>query len=217
MFVLFFILYPYLQVRNRVLKPFEAAGAVPKQALAREAVAQLPAQRQPRVLEKLEEIDTENMTLKKIIESQKLIIQYLKSQVKQKLPDKVKEVLEALKKCNLEINEEETIEAVAVTTKTTRDFETQVNIEVKKPTAIACVGTEHNTRKEIPTQTEPKNCEVTDRALSSCFKCRSFNGVPLKIFKQISQVNLKGKFLKNTGVNMSHDHKSNLCIGQVIT
>ena len=51
-------------------------------------------------------INTEDMTLKKIIESQKLIIQYLKSQVKQKLPDKVKEVLEALKKCNLEINEE---------------------------------------------------------------------------------------------------------------
>ena len=184
-----------------MLKPFEAAGAVPQQ------VTQPPAQRQPRVLEKLEEIDTEDMTLKKIIESQKLIIQYLKSQVKQKLPDKVKEVLEALKKCNLEINENETIEAVAVTTKTTKNIETQVNIEikpVKKPTAIACVGTEHNATKVIPTQTEPENCDVTDRALSSCFKCRSFNGVPLKIFKQLSQVNLKGKFLKKTGVNMSH-------------
>ena len=184
-----------------MLKPFEAAGAVPKQA------TQPPAQNQPRVLEKLEMIDTEDMTLKKIIESQKLIIQYLKSQVKQKLPDKVKEVLEALKNCNIEINEEETIEAVAVTTKTTRNVETQVNIETKKPripTAIACVGTEHNATKVIPTQTEPENCDVTDRALSSCFKCRSFNGVPLKVFKQLSQVNLKGKFLKNTGVNMSH-------------
>ena len=184
-----------------MLKPFEAAGAVPKQ------VTQPAAQKQPRVLEELEMIDTEDMTLKKIIESQKLIIQYLKSQVKQKLPDKVKEVLEALKKCNLEINEEETIEAVAVTTKTTKNIETQVNIEIKKtqkPTAIACVGTEHNATKVIPTQTEPENCDVTDRALSSCFKCRSFNGVPLKVFKQLSQVNLKGKFLKNTGVNMSH-------------
>ena len=181
-----------------MLKPFEAAGAVPKQ------VPQPPAQNQPRVLEKLEMIDTEDMSLKKIIESQKLIIQYLKSQVKQKLPDKVKEVLEALKKCNIEINEEETIEAVAVTTKTTKNVETQVNIEtkIKKPTAIACVGTEHNATKVIPTQTEPENCDVTDRALSSCFKCRSFNGVPLKIFKQLSQVNLKGKFLKNTGVNI---------------
>ena len=101
---------------------------------------------------------------------------------------------------------------MAVTTKTTRNVETQVNIEInklKKPTAIACVGTEHNATKVIPTQTEPENCDVTDRALSSCFKCRSFNGVPLKIFKQISQVNLKGKFLKNTGVNMSHE--SNVC------
>ena len=187
-----------------MLKPLEDAGVVPPQPAANRA------EKQPRVLEKLEEIDTEDMTLKKIIESQKLIIQYLKSQVKQKLPDKVKEVLEALKKCNLEINEEETIEAVAVTTKTTKDIETQVNIEIKKPTAIACVGTEHNTRKVIPTQTEPENCDVTDRALSSCFKCRSFNGVPLKIFKQISQVNLKGKFLKKTGVNMSHDNSLHL-------
>ena len=179
-----------------MLKPLEDAGVLPTQPAAGRV------EKQPRVLEQLELIDTEDMTLKKIIESQKLIIQYLKSQVKQKLPDKVKEVLEALKKCNLEINEEETIEAVAVTTKTTRDFETQVNIEVKKPTAIACVGTEHNTSKVIPTQTEPENCDVTDRALSSCFKCRSFNGVPLNVFKRVKK-SLSGNFLRNTGVNMS--------------
>ena len=186
-----------------MLKPFEDAGAVPKRT--QETATQPPAKRaekQPMCLQRLDQIDTENMTLNKILESQKLIIQYLKSRVNHKLPDKVKEVLEALKNCNLEINETENIEAVAVTTKTTREFGTQENMPpVKKPTAIACVGTEHNTTKVIPTQTQPENCEVTDRALSSCFKCRSFNGVPLKQFNLV-KVCLSGKFLKNTGVNM---------------
>ena len=77
----------------------------------------------------------------------------------------------------------------------------KVNIApVKKMMSIACVGTYHDVKEE-GTQTLSENLEVTDRVLDSCFKCRSYCGVPLKVLLQ-ARISLDGQFLENTGVNI---------------
>ena len=105
-----------LQVVNRVVQPFQvasASGAAIKRP--QNPDQNIPPPKQPKVLNKLDEIDLQNLSVKKMFEAQNLLIQYLKSQVHKKLPDKVKEAIEVLKNSNFEINEDENIEAVTFT------------------------------------------------------------------------------------------------------
>ena len=94
------------------MKPFEVVDASGAASKRPQNEVELPPAKHPRVLNKLDQIDLQNLTVKKVFEAQNLVIQYLKSQVHKKLPDKVKETLEVLK--NFQINDNEDIEAVAV-------------------------------------------------------------------------------------------------------
>ena len=101
---------------KRVLNPFQVvdtSGTASKRPLEQDQ--EVPAAKQPRVLNKLDQLDLRNLTVKKIFEAQTLLIQYLKSQVHKKLPDKVRETIEVLKNSEFQINEDENIETVAVT------------------------------------------------------------------------------------------------------
>ena len=56
----------------------------------------LPEKRS-KVLSKLDEIDLENLTPKSLIQTQDLLIQYLKSLKRNRMPDNMKEALKAMK------------------------------------------------------------------------------------------------------------------------
>jgi hypothetical protein len=54
-------------------------------------------EKRPKVLSKLDEIDLENLTSKSLIQTQALLIQYLKSLKRNRMPDNMKEALKAMK------------------------------------------------------------------------------------------------------------------------
>ena len=55
------------------------------------------SEKRSKVLCKLDEIDLENLTPKSLIQTQALLIQYLKSLKRNRMPDNMKEALKAMK------------------------------------------------------------------------------------------------------------------------
>ena len=145
-----------------------------------------PPSKHPRVLEKLAELDLSELTPQKILAAQRLIIQYLKSLTHLKMPDVIKEALEALQNCDILSEDFNAGSSVTFTT-----LSSVCNEESKID--IAPSGSVK--KKNRSTQTKPNNKEITNRALSSCFKCRSYTGLPLIVMKQMKH-DLEGQFLK---------------------
>jgi hypothetical protein len=153
-----------------------------------------PSEKRTKVLDQLDSFDNNDMTVQKFVKGQKLLIQYLKSKHYQKLPNEVKNALDILKEFDIE--SDEAVKKSKVTKSKNANL-SHTNLPEAKVDFIP-IERKNNLEEEKENEEEefePKrqNKDLTNRVLSSDFKCRSYCGVPLTVMNQL-RYDLKGQF-----------------------